>query len=108
MSAHTPGPWECTTHSWHETGVYSTVQNQRICKLDTEDWGVDESTEDEFGQIQGANARLIAAAPDLLAALQNLLEMVDVACGTSIPSTAFKGGRLAAHAALLKATGSAA
>lgn len=69
---HNAGPWSSISHNWHETSVYA-ASGLRVCKLDTEDWGVTEETEDEFGQKQEANARLIAAAPDLLVALQFLL-----------------------------------
>jgi hypothetical protein len=65
MSAHTPGPW-------------------RVARLRSGAWAVvDRGTRDIvpsiFTQRDGgedeANARLIAAAPDLLAALKYLLEL---------------------------------
>lgn len=69
MSKHTEGPWSISNHSWHETSVFSDVTQQRICHMDTEDWGVDEDTEEEYRKEQEANAHLIAAAPLLLEAL---------------------------------------
>jgi len=75
MISHTPGPWQADpyTHSISTEG-----------QCDVIDWPVWGSIarvepteqEDEDGRIwtcsgdQGANARLIAASPDLLAALQ--------------------------------------
>ena len=58
MSAHTPGPWTVVAIDWGETG------NARL----------------ELKEIQRtgmADARLIAAAPDLLAALQALVAELD-------------------------------
>ena len=55
----TPGPWRATTHDHPEQGVYA---GYRIAKM-------------TGGEIQRdrANANLIAAAPDLYAALEDLL-----------------------------------
>lgn len=62
MSKHTPGPWEPITDKHGEVVVYEAVTraNLDICKMGG-------NTND------GANARLIAAAPDLLEALKGLL-----------------------------------
>lgn len=55
-AAHTPGPWRATLHA---NGLVKVESNQRvIC--------------DGF-RGEEANARLIAAAPDLLAALKAVL-----------------------------------
>lgn len=61
---HTPGPW---TVKSHENDTYTI---HVACKS-WESWAVahiEDCTQDE------ANARLIAAAPDLLAALEDLLK----------------------------------
>ena len=66
MSAHTPGPWEWDAKVWD----YDPEQDAP--------WLVSaDGTRVLSGQIQcasEANARLIAAAPDLLAVLQELQE----------------------------------
>lgn len=73
QSKHTPGPWMAynaigsrTLTSWR---VRSECVNQPcgICKMD----------ESLTGEQEIANARLIAAAPDLLSALQELLRVAD-------------------------------
>jgi hypothetical protein len=50
-----------------------------------------------------ANARLIAAAPDLLAALKRLIEVNETEAGDDVRQWA--AAMLAAHAAIEKATG---
>ncbi len=62
MTTHTPGPWHVSDQWIVATGPYEAENWDRawICQ-----WG---STTTE------ANARLIAAAPDLLAALESMLE----------------------------------
>ena len=65
MTQHTPGPWYPTAHS---SGRYSVVCAHAY----------DIATIDDRGNgagVNAANARLIAAAPDLLAALRGLLPM---------------------------------
>lgn len=58
----TPGKAYHVGHNWHETSVYSDETGQRICTMDTEDWGVNEENQDEYEAIQEANAKLIAEA----------------------------------------------
>lgn len=74
MRKHIEGPWSVVNHNWHETSVFSDVTQQRICHMDTEDWGVDEDTEEEYRKEQESNAKLIAAAPDLLRELKEARE----------------------------------
>jgi hypothetical protein len=85
--AFTPGPWESIVDKTGEVTVYeaTTLANIDICKMGG-------NTND------GSNARLIAAAPDLLEALQHLVTMLQA------------GGYGTAHAdaAIAKATGAAA
>lgn len=52
-----------------------------VVTLDADDFGDDE---DECRQIALANARLIAAAPDLLAVLQELLDMEGPQPGSAV------------------------
>lgn len=62
MSAHTPGPWVVDPY----TGIAKEIRiNDGEILLDYDD--VDHAA-------QEANARLIAAAPDLLEALEKILE----------------------------------
>lgn len=63
---HTSGPWEVMEHSWSRTGIYAGGKG--IAALDIADEATEE-TEDEMMSEMAANARLMAAAPDLLAAL---------------------------------------
>ena len=66
-SKHTPGPW----YVFNETAVRSRNQHPAVAKCDTtHGLGV-------WADVERANARLIAAAPDLLAALENILSRFD-------------------------------
>lgn len=56
---HTPGPWTCTA-DMRRLGYYKITEPYEFRALETE-----------------ANARLIAAAPDMLEALQNLVKHKD-------------------------------
>mgnify|MGYP006357519355 CR=1 FL=1 len=67
MSKHTPGPWAISPTSRPETEFsVADTSGMIICRFDR--WICDAEPE------QDANARLIAAAPELLAALQALTE----------------------------------
>lgn len=66
MSMHTPGPWKVAKpQRTYRDGnlMYGIVGPE--CVIDYEDWGFTE-----------ADARLIAAAPDLLEALKELADYV--------------------------------
>jgi hypothetical protein len=71
MSKHTPGPWQ----------VFTTKDGTRFIGIgDADGVGV---TDPRFGLWRGgqereANARLIAAAPDLLEALKWAIERLDL------------------------------
>jgi hypothetical protein len=89
MSTHTPGPWKFALfeHAPNEAFVqwragYAEVHGSRAGRE--------------------ANARLIAAAPDLLAALQALVDLDD---GDSPALWAHSGDFERARAAIAKATG---
>jgi len=72
--AHTPGPWKVAENLFGNTAsyeVYANVETKsgkggytRICQITPRD--------------QKANARLIAAAPELLEALEAMVEMVEM------------------------------
>lgn len=69
MSKHTPGPWIYAEGNKHQSDVVITTQlrldgfRSPIAEVET-DW------DEPFASEQKANARLIAAAPVLLAALE--------------------------------------
>lgn len=69
MSKHTPGPWtveppsDQTPHIWITAPTSSGVAKIETCNYD--DGQGERLTDEDF-----ANARLIAAAPDMLAALK--------------------------------------
>ena len=94
MSAHTPGPWVVNAlpsdpYVVFGGGIHGNGEPRQICVTANGFFGCDESI---------ANARLIAAAPDLLAAL--------VAVLNDFPGT--KNARTeAARSAIAKATGEA-
>jgi hypothetical protein len=67
VSKHTPGPWHL-----HPTG------RPNVLGLWTVFHGPGESCHNQICQAEEADARLIAAAPDLLAACQAILETLDM------------------------------
>jgi hypothetical protein len=82
MSAHTPGPWSFRASSYLEY-IYAADGS---CVFS--------------GEMDTANARLISAAPELLASLRAMLDTMDD--GSDEPTL------IAARAAIAKATGSEA
>lgn len=71
----TPGPWATTTRqgSWDWVVYQVTDPNIEICQPFHDD-----TEENEIGE---ANARLIAAAPDMLAALREIAAEAGVTTG---------------------------
>lgn len=91
--SHTPGPWEVGPMNGKPSVIYADDYDAPVIAQMAE-WIPDAAKQQE------ANARLIAAAPELLQALQNLVSDID-------DGTVY-GQRLAqAHAAIAKATGAA-
>lgn len=74
-TSHTPGPWRVFSHSWSDTSILADGFDHSICSLDI-NHATEESQEADEA-LMAANARLIAAAPDLLAALQGVLRVAD-------------------------------
>lgn len=69
MSAHTPGPWKVEGYNVRQSGQYGTRMIADICYT-----GPHHTPPDEYPKscrlADEANARLIAAAPELLESLE--------------------------------------
>ena len=76
-SYHTPGPWMAVPGGRHDQEVIITTQH-RLDQSFSEICGMDVEFTGKHGDEQKANARLIAAAPELLDALTGLLAVVNV------------------------------
>jgi hypothetical protein len=78
---HTPGPWR--THAWGDLPNSPDVNYEILSGDDTAIASIDLAFDDDTGDPKveademAANARLIAAAPDLLAAAKLVLEAGD-------------------------------
>lgn len=68
----TPGPWSVCEHSWCETSIRAPSTDHALCRLDI-NHATEESQEADEAQM-AANARLMAAAPELLEAAKLVLE----------------------------------
>lgn len=67
---HTLGPWYCDLKRRNTPNLFIQTQKDYIAEICI-------FTEKQNMEEQEANARLIAAAPDLLVALQNLVEIAN-------------------------------
>jgi len=76
MSKHTPGPWEIKRHF---DSCYRYISAPEHIALAQVVWCVEE---EERSPVCEANAHLIAAAPELLEALENLLKVHEGEGGT--------------------------
>ena len=94
MSAHTPGPWSVEID--HQTEAPEFIRAYHEGEM------FDIATLSDETEDIGANARLIAAAPDLLAALDDLLFYLE-GYDHDYPEAAPKFDR--ARAAIAKAVG---
>lgn len=103
MSKHTPGPWFI-----EQTTVYALnkerIQVNRFTASIDRGWG-DDGKRIEQQEVE-ANAKLIAAAPELLEALQDLADDIAERFDMDSPSTnpGIKHCIDAARAAIAKAT----
>ena len=98
MSKPTPGPWSVFNHSWSDTSITAPNFDNAVCLLDI-NHATEESQEADEAQM-AANARLIAAAPELLEALQ-----LYVAHSPEPECAIWRYVQNTARAAIAKATG---
>lgn len=68
---HAPAPWTFVANNWQHITVYD-ADELPVCRMDLEDWPVNEDNQDAFEQEQAKVAAMIAAAPDLLTAAKAL------------------------------------
>ena len=104
MSAHTPGPWELFEHSWCDSSIYGGQKNStKICALSIYNVATKQNQQ-VLEREMDANARLIAAAPELLESLKlavnPYLSFPDEVIDEIAPDWLFQ-----AIAAIAKATG---
>ena len=101
MSAHTPGPWEADD----DLDIIATDSGVLIASVNqAADFPCLDEDEREEAQCEcEANADLIAAAPDLLAALQAMVAHYPAGINTMLDEAS-----TAARAAIARATGAAA
>lgn len=115
MNKHTPGPWEVLNQTDIFTGL-GADSGDGVKANSTDGWMIADCggciTFTEIGEIElghelrKANAKLIAAAPDLLEALQDLTDDITERFDMDSPSTnpGIKHCIGAARAAIAKAT----
>lgn len=73
-ASHTPGPWSVQDNAWHTSSI--VVPETTIARCVVPDDEIDQEASDDEGADTAkirANARLIAAAPELLEALESCL-----------------------------------
>lgn len=103
---HTPGPWRTGVPGRGRFSVYSVSAHGRgICVMSNT---VESPSDHELNLIADANARLIAAAPGMLAALVGLFEhcaMVHKRWGDNGNQKESDSAIAAARAAIAAATG---
>lgn len=97
---HTPGPWEAeinmiVAHVYTKADIYPRTVADLIIPV----WAATSPDSTTRNRV-AADAQLIAAAPDLLSALQDIYEM----CEGYVPNTS-KAAWSAARIAIAKATG---
>ena len=99
---HTPGPWEAAIQPGCHAVVASLSGGPKAVAI------IGNNTPDDGNEpMRFANARLIAGAPDLLAALQRIVAVLDKQVAS--PHLAERASPLAqAKAAISKATGETA
>ena len=100
---HTPGPWYVGSGTYEGRNIYSVASV-------TDDDGftyqpIVASAEDDGIDCWDANARLIAAAPDLLEALRGMFAMWRSVCRAQCWEPEHLAESVRAQAAIAKATG---
>lgn len=98
VPSHTPGPWQVTTDRAADAMQFP------YCVRDAADWSVAYVTGTDGLAATQANARLIAAAPDLLAAAETAYTVLANAPASKMPKGTADAIR-ALHAALARAKG---
>lgn len=78
---HTPGPWEC-----ERSQGWVTADKGQMSVAEIRGWGYLSSRNDSktASLIQDANARLIAAAPELIEAIKRIQHFITGACDMPI------------------------
>ena len=107
ITKHTPGPWvwiegtDAINRRWNDLDwTVASVGNHRL------GWHEDKNSE---AQEAGANARLIAATPEMLEVCNLFVEYEETAEDDGMAMMfAYNALRVAVHAAIAKATGAAA
>ncbi len=61
-------PWSAMANSWQYTTIYDAT-GAPLCRLDLEDWGVNEDNQSQLEMEQARVAAMLVAAPDMLAVL---------------------------------------
>ena len=90
MTAHTPGPWKVVAIDWSSDTGWARFEVEGI-------------------RVTGmADARPIAAAPELLEALQKLVSAATLSAAQGVPFVTDSPGIVRARAAIAKATGASA
>jgi len=100
MTTHTPGPWsECwiAGELIVRRRIPDTNRSRTVCRVRDKRAAKDKKAEDE------ANARLISACPDMLAALQNILNGIETGVITSDHDETLANAADKARAAIAKA-----
>ena len=105
MSKHTPGPWapDYAEHDCPHQDVKIKAGKRGVCRV----W-MDNAPVEDYNREQRANARLIAAAPELLEALEGLLakfEDLEELCASEFGAGQVTAEETAAKAVIAKVKG---
>lgn len=103
MSPHTPGPWESAHGGVGDAGGFRITEQFVMRPCDDVSIAAD-IVDPETGEPSLANARLIAAAPDLLAALVRLVFILDPEKCPEDDDLGVDAALAAARDAIVKAT----
>ena len=71
--SHTPAPWRVIEHGWSSSGIYD-ASNRLIarCEINPD---VTEETQAHYEKVMNEEVNLLASAPKLLKALQDILAL---------------------------------